>query len=442
MFRTKHPGPGLVLFFLAATLSAQTQVDLRTQSKSVDFQGATMTRPMRTSATLPANCSVNELLLLTTAPAGSNIYACLTANNWVPQGGTPGSVTIQNDSTPVGARGTENFTPGAGLVNVITDTGSRLNIQQTVDTALIVSKAALQGGQALLCQSQSASAATYTCALSPTLTGYSSGMVLNWKPDITGAGGSTTLNVDLLGATPVTKGDGITSPAAGDIVAGQLHPVWYDGAVFRMLSGAGSSGSSSGSSGPPAAITGVGAGGATVLTGTSEWHGILAYCSGPATATLLWGVPPAGLAAATADGCSGTGTDEAYAAFTTTGTPSLQTSFMLPRTLTGKADVYLTYLSPTAGGTFTPALDVACTPADSTSLNDASFTAGNFFAPGAVIAPSSANTLATTSTTAVNWPSGCGAGTRAHLRLIRTDTAGTAAKVDVAEVVIVMRRTL
>jgi len=421
-------------------LCAQTQVDLRTQSKSVDFQGASMTRPIRTSATLPATCSVNEVLLLTTAAAGSNIYVCLTANNWVPQAGGSGAVTIQNGGTSVGARATQNFAPGTGLITSITDTGTKLNIQQTVDTAMVVSKAALQSGSALLCRSASASASAYTCALTPTLTGYTSGMVLNWRPDVTGIGGATTLNVDQLGAVSVVKADGVSAPGSADIITGQLYLLWYDGTAFRLLSTSGSSGSSGSST--PATITATGAGGPTAVTATAEWHSSLAYCSAVATSTLTWNVPPAAATAATADGCAGTNVADAYAAFTTTGTPSLQTSFLLPKTLTGKADVTLTYLTPTAGGTFTPALDVVCTAVDGSVANDPVFIGNNFFAPGPTVAPSTASQIASVSATGISWPSGCNAGTRAHLRLIRTDTTGSAAKLDVAEIVIVLRRTL
>src|SRR5438445_170144 len=100
-------------------LAAQTQVDLSTQSKGVDFQSAPYTKPLRSSSTLPTVCAVNELLLLTSAPPGSNIYACLAPNTWVPQGGSAQAVTIQNGSVNIGSRGTLNFASGPGLVNIV-----------------------------------------------------------------------------------------------------------------------------------------------------------------------------------------------------------------------------------------------------------------------------------------------------------------------------------
>jgi hypothetical protein len=61
-------------------------------------------------------------------------------------------------------------------------------------------------------------------------------MTLNWIPDIKGAGGATTLNVDLLGTVPVGLADGATAPGGSTIIAGQMYQLWYDGRVFRVLS--------------------------------------------------------------------------------------------------------------------------------------------------------------------------------------------------------------
>ena len=433
--------PGLLAGLIGLSLGAQTQVDLHTQSKGVDFQAAPYTRPLKTSATLPATCTVNELLLLTTAPAGSNIYACLSTNNWVPEAGSSSQLlTIQNNGTPVGSRGTENFVPGPGFLNTITDLGTKLDIQLGVDTSVVLSQADLQSGGAVFCASASGSGSTYSCALTPTLTAYTAGMVLFWQPDISGAGGATTLNVDLLGAVALVKPDG-TNPGTADIAAGELYPVWYDGTSFRLLLSVGAGGGGGGGS-PPSSITSTNASGPTAITATSEWHSPLAYCSGPSTALLVWNTPPSAATPGAASGCAGTNVNDAFAAFANTGTPSLQTSFLLPQTLTGNADVYINYLTSTAGGTFTPALDVACTPANAAATDDPALIANNFFAPGPVIAPASANTLGTTSVQGLSWPTGCTAGSRAHLRLIRTDTGGTAATVNVAEVIVVLRRLL
>jgi hypothetical protein len=127
-----------------------------------------------------------------------------------------------------------NLIGGVGVVNTISDTGTQINVQQSVDTSVIPSKAAAQSGAMFLCNAAGTSSA-YTCALSPTLQGYTTGMVLAWQPNVNGAGGATTLNVDTLGAVPVKQADGVTDPTAADIVAGRLYDVWHDGAVFRLM---------------------------------------------------------------------------------------------------------------------------------------------------------------------------------------------------------------
>ena len=69
-----------------ATGEGQTLVDLRTQSKSVDFSAAGSTKPMQTGSSLPSTCAVGQFFFLTTAPAGSNVYACNPVNSWTVEG--------------------------------------------------------------------------------------------------------------------------------------------------------------------------------------------------------------------------------------------------------------------------------------------------------------------------------------------------------------------
>lgn len=177
-------------------------------------------------------------------------------------------------------------------------------------------------------------------------------------------------------------------------------------------------------------------------TVTFEVHLPVALCTAAATSTLLWNIPPSGATAATASGCSGTNVNDAAGAFANSGTPSLQYSFLLPQTLTGTGDVYITYNTTTASGTFTVALDAVCTATSSSATDNPSWTAGNFFAPGSATASATINQLGTVSAAGLSWPSGCSAGTRLHLRLIRTDTAGTATSVNLFEVTIVGLRTI
>jgi len=81
----------LVGWLLTAAWSgalAQTQVDLRTQSKSVDFTAASLTKPARSGASLPSTCSAGEMFFL-----NGVLYSCTTANNWAKLGTVSGTTT-------------------------------------------------------------------------------------------------------------------------------------------------------------------------------------------------------------------------------------------------------------------------------------------------------------------------------------------------------------
>jgi hypothetical protein len=85
---------------------AQTAVDLRTQTKNVDFSAAAATKPNKSGAALPVVCGVGETFFLTTAPAGQNLYGCAVANTWslvgsaaLPPSDTPGQFLVWNGTS-------------------------------------------------------------------------------------------------------------------------------------------------------------------------------------------------------------------------------------------------------------------------------------------------------------------------------------------------------
>ena len=205
--------------------AAQTQIDFQTQTKSA-------TRPVKAGTVLPAACTAGDMFLKTNAPGGAGLYGCVAANTWVVQGGG-GNLRVESNGALVGTSPVQNFQPGAGIITALTDTGSRIDITQLVDTGYIQTRGGEQSGVTLLCASAGQSATNYTCAMNPALTAYTDGMVLHWKPDMTVSGGAATLSIDALGPRPVKTLEGYP-PAAADIVAGQLYPLWYDGSAFRL----------------------------------------------------------------------------------------------------------------------------------------------------------------------------------------------------------------
>jgi hypothetical protein len=83
---SRHTRAVALAAILAIEATAQTRVDLRTQTKSVDFSGATSTKPSQTGAVLPSSCAVGQTFLNTSAQPGQNLYICTAANVWTVQG--------------------------------------------------------------------------------------------------------------------------------------------------------------------------------------------------------------------------------------------------------------------------------------------------------------------------------------------------------------------
>jgi hypothetical protein len=270
---------------LGIPLVAQTQVDLRTQTKDIDFRAASSTKPLKTGGALPATCSQGDMFFLTTAAAGANLYGC-SGNTWTLQaGGGTGSVQVQNSGAGVGTRPILDFSAGQGVLLAVSDTGQSIAIQTSLDTTQVQTGGTLQSGAALTCASASASGTAYTCALSPTLRSYTNGMILRWKPDVDGSGGPTTLNVDTLGQLPVKLADGATDPTTGDVKAGRMLEIWYDGAAFRLLGSL-----------FPAGILGEAQPGCAATLGGRLWYvpggtgskDSLSVCAKDATNTYAW----------------------------------------------------------------------------------------------------------------------------------------------------------
>ena len=113
------------------SLAAQTQVDLRTQSKAVDFQAVPYTKPFKCGSALPPSCTQEEPL------------------RWV-----RGSIL--------------DLFNGPGVILVTSDSGQSILIQFSLDTAFIETRSSEQSGAFLFCRSASGSSTTYSCFLSPT----------------------------------------------------------------------------------------------------------------------------------------------------------------------------------------------------------------------------------------------------------------------------------
>jgi hypothetical protein len=72
----------LIALASAQTLPVGTAVDLRTQSKSVNFTAENATSPFQAGTSLPATCAVGQAFFQTNAAAGLNLYGCTAVNSW------------------------------------------------------------------------------------------------------------------------------------------------------------------------------------------------------------------------------------------------------------------------------------------------------------------------------------------------------------------------
>lgn len=106
---------GLVI----ALANAQTLVDLRTQSKSVNFTAANYTSPFQSGTSLPTSCSVGQAYFETNTAAGLNLYGCTATNSWTLLSagillgdvtGTPNASTVSQ----IQGRAVSSSSPGSG----------------------------------------------------------------------------------------------------------------------------------------------------------------------------------------------------------------------------------------------------------------------------------------------------------------------------------------
>ncbi len=79
---------------MAAQTPRDTSIDLQVQAKNPDFSGFPFTRPIAVGAALPGACQIGQLYFLTSANAGSNLYACTGTNVWTVESGSAQSTAM------------------------------------------------------------------------------------------------------------------------------------------------------------------------------------------------------------------------------------------------------------------------------------------------------------------------------------------------------------
>jgi hypothetical protein len=234
------------LVFVGALAFAQVQINGMKASGAADFTGTTSFTPPFTGSQPSGSCTVPGAQQTYITTGVSSIYTC-TPNTgttctctWQQSSssGGGGSMAFQASGSAVGTRSTVDFIYGAGILQAVTDTGSKITVQTDIGSS-VQTKATAQSGAHLLCSAGSSS--PLTCTMSPTLTAYTDRMLVNLC--MTGAvTGAATLNVDTLGAKSVLTFAG-SNPSTGDLGIG-CRLVTYQSSDNSFRLPAGGSGTS------------------------------------------------------------------------------------------------------------------------------------------------------------------------------------------------------
>jgi hypothetical protein len=116
---------------IAGAARGQTQIDLRTQGKNIDFSSAARTRPSKTGTSVPAVCTTGDTFVKTDAAAGKNLYICTAANVWTVQGVEIPDVTgksnqvLTNDGSGLSWQGFGGDVTGRAGAMTVTGLGGR-----------------------------------------------------------------------------------------------------------------------------------------------------------------------------------------------------------------------------------------------------------------------------------------------------------------------------
>jgi hypothetical protein len=185
----------LLAAWLTGIANGQTLVDLRTQSKSVNFSGANSTQPFQSGAVLPAVCVVDQAFFQTNAPAGLNLYGCTAVNSWtllsagILLGDVTGTPSV-NTVTKIQGRAISAAAPTSGESLVWNSTTNSWTPQTITGTI-----AHIQNAGTNLPVEASLNFTGGGCTDDPT----------NNRTDCSGAAGISGLTIDLNGTTEGTQ---------------------------------------------------------------------------------------------------------------------------------------------------------------------------------------------------------------------------------------------
>lgn len=172
----------------------------------------------------PGSCSVGQMYYNT---GSSLVKACLTTNTWTAFSASSGLADPGGNGyvvrTALNTTVARTFSGGTYLTVTNAD-GTGGNSTFDANTALLLTQVTAQAGTELQCADAGASGTVYSCTPTPAPGSYVDKQAYIFTPNTSCAGGSTTLNVNALGAKQVYSLIDTTNPAANDCRAHQ--PIW------------------------------------------------------------------------------------------------------------------------------------------------------------------------------------------------------------------------
>ena len=191
----------------------QTQLNLATQGRNVDFTNAPYTKPIRQGASLPPTCSAGEFFLNTGATPGQNLFACLN-NAW----------TLMGAPSGLGDPGSNGLVKRTGLNATTTVAAPAGTIVGTTDTQTLTGKSI---------DAAEINSGVFNAARIPALTG-----------DVSSPSGSTAVALNTVLNNPGTFGDAthslqVTVDSKGRVTSMSALPIVTAPTYYQQLSKAG-----------------------------------------------------------------------------------------------------------------------------------------------------------------------------------------------------------
>lgn len=157
-----------------------------------------------------------------------------------PAGSAGGFLTVNSGTRQIGQSGVLNFrASGAGLKMTATAVTNGISLNYAMDDSYVLTVEGRRKQTDLFCSATAtAPGAEFSCTFPRPWRNLAAGAVLYLLPAVDavpGMDGGISLQLDQLVAAPLADAAGGTALPSGEVKAGELRPIWYDGAKLRLV---------------------------------------------------------------------------------------------------------------------------------------------------------------------------------------------------------------